>query len=349
MSAAHDVVAIDVAAGVPSGRFTHLSTMWEEAARVALVLSLPGRIPSGKRLEARVQGFDLMPTVLELEGLPIPPGLDGRSLVPEIDGKPVEDRPVVIEGRGARSIIDGHYHLVIRDPVARRLRYHDEEFDRAQELFDLDSDPGERKDIAPKHPDLVATLRATLEQTLAHRSDKVAESSARQRLHLRFSTAGRIGQLEVVLGIKGDAATVTPVGIEARAIHVEATEVRIVTPTSSERVVGFDVEAPSAGSPLTWQIKLDGKPWPADHVYAGPLGIGLQELIGGLSGQIDSALLDASSLPHIVPGEELGLFVTRDPSGGPAELEASAEAQLEAQQAMQAWGYARKPLTKKLE
>lgn len=349
MSAAHDVVAVDVAAGVPSGRFTHLSTMWEEAARVALVLSLPGRIPSGRRLEARAQGFDIMPTVLELEGLPIPAGLDGRSLVPEIDGKPVEDRPVVIEGRGARSIIDGHYHLVVRDPVARRLRYHDEEFERALELFDLDNDPGERKDIAAKHPDLVATLRAKLEQNLAQKSEKAAVAAARQRLHLRFSTAGKIRQLEVVLGIKGDAAKVTPVGIEARAIHVAATEVRIVTPTSADRAVGFDVDLPAPGSSLTWQIKLDGKPWPADHVYAGPLGIALEGLVGGLSGQIDAALLDASALPHVVPNEELGLFVTRDPSGAPAELEASAEAQLEAQQAMQAWGYARKPLTKKTE
>ena len=349
MSAAHDVVAVDVAAGVRSGRFTHLSTMWEEAARVAMILSLPGKIPSGRRLDVRVQNLDLLPTILELEGLPVPPELDGRSLLPELEGKSVDDRPVVIEGRGARSIIDDKFHLIVRDPVARRLRCHGEEYERTVELFDLESDPGERKDIASNYPEVVARLRNKLELTLAKHVDRSSESSVPQRIHVRFSTAGKARQLEVVLYAKAGQAKVLAVGLEPRSIHVGANEIRITTPTRAEGAVGFDLELGTALPTLAWEIKLDGGPWPADHVYAGSLGIAQAGLVRGLASVADISLVDGSSLPHIVASEELGMFVTRDPINGPAELETSAEAQLEAQQAMQAWGYARKPLTKKTE
>ncbi len=347
MSQAHDVVAVDVAQGVPSGRFTHLSTMWEEAARVAMILSLPGKLPMGRRLSGRVQTIDLLPTILELEGLPVPAEVDGRSLLPALEGKPVEERPIVIEGRGARSIIEGDYHLIVREPVARRLRRHNEEYERTTELYDLRNDPGERKDITPQHSDVVARLRAKLEQVLSKKSSTVAESATHQRLHFRFSTAGRAAQLEVLLRATGDTVRVLPVGIDSRAVHLESTGIRILTTTSSDQAVGFDLEVVAGAAPLAWEVRLDAKPWPADHIYVGPLGIAASGLAQGLAAEAELSLLDSPSVPHIVASEELGMFVTRDPIAGVPETETSAEAQLEAQQAMQAWGYARKPLAKK--
>jgi hypothetical protein len=53
--------------------------------------------------------------------------------------------------------------------------------------------------------------------------------------------------------------------------------------------------------------------------------------------------LDSDNLPHIAATIELGMFITREPSAGGAPIEESAEGQLEAEHAMQAWGYARKP------
>jgi arylsulfatase A-like enzyme len=344
MSAAHDIVAIDVAQGVPSGRFTHLSTMWEEAARVPLIMALPGKIPNGKRLEQRVQGIDVVPTILQLEGLAVPAEIDGRSLLPELEGRTVEERPVVIEGRGARSIIDRNYHLIVRDHVAKRLVYHGEEFEKSVELYDLALDPGERNDIAPQHSALVETLRGKLARVLSEKSTTTA-SVSRQRVHLRFATAGKSHQLEVILRVKPDQAKVVPIGIEPRAIHAEAEGIRVTTATSSDVAVGFDVEFSSPD--LRWQVKLDDKPWPAENIYAGPLGLLSSGLLEGLSDGVDRTQLDSPGLPHIVATEEVGMFVTRDPLAGPADLEMSAEAQLEAQQAMQAWGYARKSTLRK--
>ncbi|HEY5959442.1 MAG TPA: sulfatase [Polyangiaceae bacterium] len=345
-SAAHDVVALDVAQGVPSGRFTHLSTMWEEAARVALLMALPGKIPAGLHPKAWVQGFDLLPTILELEGLKVPEEIDGRSLVPLFQGREIAERPVVIEGRGARSIISGRYHCIVRDPVARRLRYHRDEYERSVELYDLEADPGERHDIAVLHPDMVASLRASLERTLHSKAVIEHKAATRQRWHFRFSTAGKVSQLEVLLRAAG--ANLTPVGIDARALHTNADgSIRIVTETVADRAVGFDVEWMDGLGDATWAVTIDGRPWPEDRVFAGTLGLAARGLAHGTNRAFDVNQLDSPVLPHIVASDELGMFITRDLGAEPAETETSVEAQLEAQQAMQAWGYARKPAAKR--
>lgn len=343
LSAAHDMVAVDVAQGVPSGRFTHLSTMWEEAARVPVILALPGKIPSRRRFDSRVQAIDILPTILELQGLPIPKEVQGRSLMPELLGTPLEPRPVVIEGRGARSIIQGKYHLIVRDPVARRLRRHNEEFERAVELYDLEQDPGERREIALQYPEVVTELKTTLDRALRDgRSGKEAPSGE-QRFHFRFATSGQPRQLDVTLYLDGAAGSVIPVGIDAGAIAVGPHEIRISTLTSTEIPLGFDLLVSSARRELSWSVDLDKRPWPASAVFVGPAGVSAPQFARGYDAQSDLSALDSSRLPHIVATEEVGLFVTRAPANGSAESPVSAEAQLEAQQAMQAWGYARKP------
>lgn len=343
LSAAHDMVAVDVAQGVPSGRFTHLSTMWEEAARVPIIMALPGKIASSRRLDSRVQAIDILPTILELQGLPIPNEVQGRSLLADLRGSPVEPRPVVIEGRGARSIISGKYHLIVRDPIARRLRRHNEELERAVELYDLEQDPGERREIAPQHPEVVAVLKTTLERILREGDADKDPSTGGQRLHFRIATSGQVRRLDITLRLDGAAATVIPIGIEQRSIATSSEGIRISTLTSSDLPVGFDVQLSGGHRELRWSVSLDDKPWPASAVFVGPMGVSAPQFAEGYDAQSDLMALDSPRLPHIVATDETGLFVTRDPTGGVSELPISTEAQLEAQQAMQAWGYARKP------
>lgn len=343
LSVAHDAVAVDVAQGVPSGRFTHLSTMWEEAARVPIIMALPGKIPSRRRLESRVEAIDILPTILELQGLPIPDEVQGRSLVPDLRGTALEQRPVVIEGRGARSIIEGKYHLIVRDPIARKLRRHDEELERAFELYDLEQDPGERREVALQYPEVVAELKTKLDRIVHEgRTDK-EPASGDQRFHFRFASSGVPRQLEVTLQVGAAAAKVTPVGIDARGLTLGPDAIRISTLTSKQIPLGFDLQVPSARRELRWSVSLAGKPWPSSAVFVGPLGVSAPQFAQGYDALSDLSALDSTRLPHIVATEELGLFVTRDPVSGTADSPISAEAQLEAQQAMQAWGYARGP------
>jgi arylsulfatase A-like enzyme len=70
----------------------HRRTLYREVVQVPLVARVPG-MPPGAVIEAPVSLADLMPTILDLAGAPIPAGVDGRSLVEAIAGSGGESAP----------------------------------------------------------------------------------------------------------------------------------------------------------------------------------------------------------------------------------------------------------------
>ena len=60
---------------------------YEPAVRVPFLLRWPGRLPADRRVDAMVELVDLVPTVLDLLGQPVPDGLHGRSLVGLMNGE----------------------------------------------------------------------------------------------------------------------------------------------------------------------------------------------------------------------------------------------------------------------
>ena len=97
---------------------------------------------------------DVLPTLRELAGLPPDPRNVGWSLVPLLrEGRwDRGERPLLghlvefDEKHEVRAVVLGRYKLVERRPG------------RA-ELFDLETDPGESRDLAERHPEIVARLR----------------------------------------------------------------------------------------------------------------------------------------------------------------------------------------------
>lgn len=65
--------------------------LYQEQIHVPLILSLPGA-PKGVRVPELVRTTDVVPTLLDYLSLPLPPGVDGRSLRPLIEGKEDEAR-----------------------------------------------------------------------------------------------------------------------------------------------------------------------------------------------------------------------------------------------------------------
>jgi len=47
--------------------------------RVPLLIWWPGVVPAGRRVDHLMEQIDLAPTILELCGVPIPPGMQARS------------------------------------------------------------------------------------------------------------------------------------------------------------------------------------------------------------------------------------------------------------------------------
>jgi arylsulfatase A-like enzyme len=86
------------------GRSEHGGAVFEETLRVPLLFWGPGRIPAGARRDERVSLIDVVPTLLEMLGLPAPPDLDGVSLAPGIRvGAPIRDRTLFAEARTQRD------------------------------------------------------------------------------------------------------------------------------------------------------------------------------------------------------------------------------------------------------
>ncbi len=134
----------------------HGPSLYEEALRVPLMIRGPG-LPAGRRMDGLVGLVDVVPTVLDLLGLPPAPRLDGRSLRPywERETDPDPGRALVLR----TSFIDGTAVRVGMRTRSGKLVIH-----RARETthyFDLDRDPGEMAG-RPDAPE-VAPLREKIE------------------------------------------------------------------------------------------------------------------------------------------------------------------------------------------
>jgi len=114
---------------------------------------------------------DLMPTLLELLGLPVPDGLSGRSLRTLLAGAAgeLQVRPVFSEawaefqpgGPGGGRVF-APPSLAVRRGERKLARYRSPEGTR-YELYDLATDPGERTDLSGSAPDEASALRSLLE------------------------------------------------------------------------------------------------------------------------------------------------------------------------------------------
>ncbi|MCH2184509.1 sulfatase [Myxococcota bacterium] len=130
----------------------HGSDLHRETVRVPLVFIGPG-VPEDLRIEQPVGLADVMPTVLDLLGVAIPPGVKGQSLVPLFSQSGVaQERPIFSEAWQITGVtrtggveIDqptygverGQYKL-IRYPEPTGFRF---------AFFDLAADPGENQNL----------------------------------------------------------------------------------------------------------------------------------------------------------------------------------------------------------
>ena len=112
---------------------------------------------------------DVMPTLLELAGAPRPPSVDGRSLVPVLrdpatvvrDWLHYEHAPIYGAAQAFHALTDGRRKFIWRP------------MDGREQLFDLDADPREERDLAtdPAAAASLADWRARLVRRLAGRPE----------------------------------------------------------------------------------------------------------------------------------------------------------------------------------
>ena len=136
--------------------FVEKALMYEESVRVPCLLSWPRAIPAGQRVTVPLGGVDLVPTLLDLAGAPLPDALEGRSVAHAITtGTAPESAPVFAEVASAAAIYEGD-----RDPaqyaahvmaLADDWKYVWNRFE-VDELYDLAADPAEMDNRAASPP-----------------------------------------------------------------------------------------------------------------------------------------------------------------------------------------------------
>jgi arylsulfatase A-like enzyme len=142
--------------------WTH-GLLYEEQVRVPLIMLAPSK-PAGRRVDHLVRSIDIMPTILELADLSTheQPAMDGRSLVPLLGEDPSDPDYVAYadsldlhtyELAPILDVKDEIYYAIIRGP----WKYIHHQFrPEESELYHLERDPEESRNLAASEPELVA-------------------------------------------------------------------------------------------------------------------------------------------------------------------------------------------------
>ncbi len=129
---------------------------YQGVCRIPTVLVWPGRIPQGRRVPGVVDGTDLAPTLLEACGLPVPEGMEGRSLLPAAAG----------ETDGVRQFTVSQWSTYVYSVIGERWKLTWFDSDEEGELYDLEADPYEIHNlwsdasVREVREDLLGKLRA---------------------------------------------------------------------------------------------------------------------------------------------------------------------------------------------
>jgi len=143
--------------------------VFEGGIRVPFVACWPGTLPAGAVYNEPVCAIDLLPTALALAGAPPPEKpLDGVNLVPHLTGAnkaAPHERLFWRTGGGVTwAVREGRYKLAL---TAKEEK---------PQLFDLDTDIGETRDLAAEKPDVVKRLTAAYEAWNAQLVPPIFES-----------------------------------------------------------------------------------------------------------------------------------------------------------------------------
>jgi len=134
-------------------------SLFENSARVPLIIYAPKMRGNGKASPRTVELVDLYPTLADLCGLPAPPGCEGKSLRPLLDNPQASwNKPAFTQVRRGQNVMG-------RSVRTERYRYTEWDDGKAGvELYDYETDPHETKNLAndPQYAKTVEQMKRLL-------------------------------------------------------------------------------------------------------------------------------------------------------------------------------------------
>ncbi len=132
------------------------ASLYEGGIRVPAIVRWPGQVAPGSTTPF-VSGFeDWLPTFAEVAGAPIPTGLDGVSLLPTLRGEKQAPRAFVYrELRGTQIVRMGDWKGIRTGMLKGGTTI---------ELYNLETDVGEQRNVAAEHPDVVERIARIMQE-----------------------------------------------------------------------------------------------------------------------------------------------------------------------------------------
>jgi arylsulfatase A-like enzyme len=141
-------------------------SLFEGGVRVPALLEWQARIKGDRVTEIPCCTSDYFPTALDVLGINIkgqPQPIDGISLLPLIEGKMTKrSAPIAFESGSQLSLTDNRYKIYSNNKGKSYM------------LFDLIEDPGEKKDLTAEKPQILQSMKATLEKWRKSCKDSLA-------------------------------------------------------------------------------------------------------------------------------------------------------------------------------
>jgi arylsulfatase A-like enzyme/cytochrome c-type biogenesis protein CcmH/NrfG len=171
------------------GEGTHGLFVYDATLRVPWIMAGPGIAPGA--LPATVaRGIDVLPTLLDYAGLGVRPGLEGRSLRPAAEGRPMADAPAYVESLYPErefgwAALHGWRTATLKFIEAPR-----------PELYDLQSDPAEATNAFAENlaqvDEIRGKLAAAIARTGASATAEVDPETAQRLAALGYLGGGRV-------------------------------------------------------------------------------------------------------------------------------------------------------------
>ena len=148
--------------------------LYENTLHVPLILRLPGTLPAGRRVAGITLHQDLVPTLLELLGIPSEAHFDGTSLIPLVHHARASNYSdfYITECTWMRK--HGWRTPEWKLMVALEPDFH---FKPEVELYNLIQDPLELTNLAPREAQVVACLRQRMENWISRRENETGRAN----------------------------------------------------------------------------------------------------------------------------------------------------------------------------
>lgn len=141
----------------------HKRDLYEGGIRAPLIARWPGKIAKGETTDLISAHWDMLPTFCELAGIDTPQHTDGLSIVPTLTGNR--------NGQKNHDFLYWEFHEQGKKQAVRMGKWKGVRLNIAKnpqapiELYNLEEDPAEKRNIAAKHAEIVAKLTKAMAES----------------------------------------------------------------------------------------------------------------------------------------------------------------------------------------